>query len=214
MLIQSNSIEQPADGDNTPQKQTRFCRVRSSVSLKLSNKDSLLIMISISVMIIPLLVFECLSAADSQQNEELQQMILHVTQFCHGFCQQDLLRLQTALQEHNASEIWVSSVVSKASRRAENGLFQMHRCAAQIQQTAGFELSANRRVVVKCETEHVKLTAPAFTIIKQCVDILLTPSWMFDRRLKIKASSQKHYPQISVSTAPHLSPRNRPFHMP
>lgn len=54
-------------------------------------------MISISVMIIPLLVFECLSAADSQQNEELQQMILHVTQFCHGFCQQDLLRLQTAL---------------------------------------------------------------------------------------------------------------------
>lgn len=121
-------------------------------------------------------------------------------------------------EEHNTSEIWVSSVISKASRRAENGLFQIHRCAAQIQQTAAFqtcfELLVNRHVIVKCETKHVKFNAPAFIIIKQCVDIFLNPSWMFDRRLKIKASSQKHYPQISVSTPPHLSPRNRPFHMP
>lgn len=103
----------------------------------------------------------------------------------------------------STAQIWVSSVVS---RRAENGVFQ---CIAVPHKPSRRRVLRSRLTGVS--QSNVK---PAFTIIKQRVDIFLTPSWMFDRRLKIKASSQKHYPQISVSTPPHLSPRNRPFHMP
>lgn len=37
---------------------------------------------------------------DSQQDEEFQQLVLHLTQFRDRFCQQDLLCFQTAVCTH------------------------------------------------------------------------------------------------------------------
>lgn len=47
---------------------------------------------------------------DSQQDEELQQLVLHLTQFRDWFRQQDLLRLQAAVYTNQKTN-------SSASRR-------------------------------------------------------------------------------------------------
>lgn len=65
---------------------------------------------------------------DSQQDEELEQMILHVTQFRHGFSQQDLLGLQPSLWGAQ-SIICLRFVVSKASRRAKNHGYVSLKCS-------------------------------------------------------------------------------------
>lgn len=50
-----------------------------------------------SVNVLHMLGQWCVVERDSQQNEEFQQLIFHVTQFWYRFCQQDLLGLQAAI---------------------------------------------------------------------------------------------------------------------